>query len=82
MSAWWLVFAAALILFGFRRGIKPIRMAGLAAAGLAVAKVVLFDLSSLDALYRIGSVFFLALVMLSLAYVYYRQDRSETEGGG
>ena len=83
VSAWWLVFAAALILVGFRRGIKPMRMAGLAVAGLAVAKVVLFDLSSLDALYRIGSVFFLALVMLSLAYVYYRQDRSETtEGGG
>jgi hypothetical protein len=83
VSAWWLVFAAALILVGFRRSIKPLRMAGLAVAGLAVAKVVLFDLSSLDALYRIGSVFFLALVMLSLAYVYYRQDRSETsEGGG
>jgi uncharacterized membrane protein len=77
VSAWWLTFAAALILLGFRRAIKPVRVAGLAVAGLAVAKVVLFDLSSLDALYRIGSVFFLALVMLSLAYVYYRQDRSE-----
>ncbi len=77
VSAWWLTFAAALILVGFRRAIKPLRVAGLCVAGLAVLKVVLFDLSSLDALYRIGSVFFLALVMLSLAYVYYRADRSE-----
>ena len=77
MSAWWLVFAPALVLAGFRRAIKPIRVAGLAVAGLAVVKVVFFDLSSLDALYRVGSVFFLALVMLSLAYVYYRHDRSE-----
>ena len=77
VSAWWLTFAAALILVGFRRAIKPLRVAGLCVAGLAVAKVVLFDLSSLDALYRVGSVFFLALVMLSLAYVYYRADRSE-----
>ena len=46
-------------------------------AGLAVAKVVFFDLSSLDALYRVGSVFLLALVALSLAYLYYRHDRSE-----
>jgi uncharacterized membrane protein len=46
-------------------------------AGLAVLKVVLFDLSSLDALYRVGSVFLLALVALSLAYLYYRYDRSE-----
>ncbi len=77
VSAWWLIFAAALILVGFRRSIKPVRVAGLGVAGLAVVKVVLFDLSSLDALYRVGSVFFLALVMLSLAYVYYRNDRSE-----
>jgi uncharacterized membrane protein len=77
VSAWWLTFASALILLGFRREIKPLRIAGLGVAGLAVVKVIVFDLSSLDALYRIGSVFFLALVMLSLAYVYYRQDRSE-----
>jgi hypothetical protein len=46
-------------------------------AGLAVIKVIAFDLASLDALYRVGSVFLLGLVTLSLAYLYYRQDRSE-----
>jgi hypothetical protein len=77
VSAWWLIFAAALIFFGFTRAIKPLRVAGLGVAGLAVVKVILFDLSSLDALYRVGSVFLLGLVMLSLAYLYYRYDRSE-----
>ncbi len=77
VSAWWLVFAAGLVSYGFRREVKPIRLAGLAVAGLAVVKVVFFDLSSLDALYRVGSVFFLGLVTLSLAYLYYRHDRSE-----
>jgi uncharacterized membrane protein len=77
VSAWWLVFAAALVLVGFRRSLKQLRVAGLAVAGLAVGKVVFFDLSSLDALYRVGSVFLLGLVMLSLAYLYYRNDRSE-----
>jgi hypothetical protein len=77
VSAWWLIFAAALVLLGFRRSIKQLRLAGLAVAGLAVAKVVIYDLSSLDALYRVGSVFLLGLVMLSLAYLYYRNDRSE-----
>lgn len=77
VSAWWLVFAAALVLFGFTRSLQPLRLAGLAVAGLAVVKVVFFDLSSLDALYRVGSVFLLGLVMLSLAYLYYRNDRSE-----
>lgn len=80
VSAWWLIFAAALVSYGFRREIKPLRLAGLAVAGLAVVKVVFFDLSSLDALYRVGSVFFLGLVTLSLAYLYYRHDRSGVEG--
>ncbi|MGN6390800.1 MAG: DUF2339 domain-containing protein [Gemmatimonadales bacterium] len=77
VSAWWLLFAAALVTMGFRLSLQPARVAGLAVAGLAVLKVVLFDLSSLDALYRVGSVFLLALVALSLAYLYYRDDRSE-----
>jgi uncharacterized membrane protein len=76
VSAWWLVFAAALVGLGFRYALKPVRVAGLTVAGLAVVKVVFFDLSSLDALYRIGSVFLLGFVMLSLAYLYYRHDRT------
>jgi len=76
VSAWWLVFAAALVALGFRRGLKPVRLAGLAVAGLAVVKVLVFDLSSLDALYRVGSVFILGLVFLLLAYLYHRQGRS------
>jgi uncharacterized membrane protein len=77
VSAWWLLYAAALVGVGFRLALQPARVAGLAVAGLAVLKVVFFDLSSLDALYRVGSVFLLALVALSLAYLYYRFDRSE-----
>ena len=78
VSAWWLIFAAALISVGFRRSLKPARIAGLAVAGLAVIKVLVFDLSSLDALYRVGSVFILGLVFLLLAYLYHRQGRGET----
>jgi len=77
VSVWWLLYASALVGYGFRRSLKPLRLAGLAVAGLAVVKVVVFDLSSLDALYRVGSVFLLGLVTLSLAYLYYRHDSSE-----
>jgi uncharacterized membrane protein len=77
VSAWWLVFAAALIGLGFRKNLKQARVAGLAVAGLAVVKVLVFDLSSLDALYRVGSVFILGLVFLLLAYLYHRQGRTE-----
>jgi hypothetical protein len=73
VSAWWLVFAAALVVVGLRRGLRPARLGGLAVAGLAVAKVLLVDLASLDALYRVGSVFILGLVSLLLAYLYNRE---------
>jgi uncharacterized membrane protein len=82
VSAWWLVFAAALIGVGFRRSLKPARIAGLGVAGLAVVKVLVFDLSSLDALYRVGSVFILGLVFLLLAYLYHRQGRAGSAGAG
>ena len=80
VSAWWLVFAGVLVTLGLRRGIRPARLGGLAVAGLAVLKVLIFDLSSLDALYRVGSVFILGLVSLLLAYLYHRQARG-TAGG-
>jgi uncharacterized membrane protein len=73
VSAWWLIFAAALVVVGLRRGLRPARLGGLAVAGLAVAKVLLIDLASLDALYRVGSVFILGLVSLLLAYLYNRE---------
>jgi uncharacterized membrane protein len=78
VSAWWLLFAATLVAVGFRRNLKAARIAGLGVAGLAVIKVLLFDLSSLDALYRVGSVFILGLVFLLLAYLYHRQSRAQS----
>ena len=80
VSAWWLVFAAVLVVVGLRQGIRPARLGGLTVAGLAVFKVLVFDLSSLDALYRIGSVFILGLVSLLLAYLYHRQARGVRPG--
>ena len=75
VSAWWLAASAMLVMWGFARGLKPVRVAGLVVAGLAVTKVVFSDLASLDALYRVASVFILGLVSLSLAYLYHRQAR-------
>jgi uncharacterized membrane protein len=73
VSAWWIAFAAGLVLLGFKRALKPVRQAGILVLGLAVLKVMLSDLSSLSALYRVGSVFILGLVSLGLAYVYHRR---------
>jgi uncharacterized membrane protein len=72
VSAWWICFAAACFFAGFRRGIRQLRLAGFFVAGLALVKVVLVDLSTLDALYRVGSAFILGVVSLAVAYAYHR----------
>lgn len=77
VSVWWLLFAGGCILLGFRRGLRPLRVAGLWVSGLAVLKVVFIDLSQLDALYRVGSVFGLGLVSLLVAWSYHRRARLE-----
>lgn len=71
VSAWWLVFATALVVYGFARGSRAVRQFGLGVAALAGAKVLLVDLRSLDALYRVGSVFILGLMSLLVAYLYH-----------
>jgi uncharacterized membrane protein len=82
VSAWWLVYAGIAVWLGFRLRQKSVRVAGLLVSGMAVVKVLFFDLSKLDALYRIGSVFLLGLVSLAVAWTYNRRARTEVQGPG
>jgi uncharacterized membrane protein len=75
ISVWWILFAFGLILLGFRRGLRLVRQAGLLVAAMAAGKILVYDLSSLNALYRVGSVFIAGLVSLLLAYLYNRKAR-------
>jgi hypothetical protein len=77
VSAWWICFAAGCFVAGFRRRVRPLRLAGFFVAGLALLKVVLVDLSTLDALYRVGSAFILGVVSLGVAYAYHRTGVKE-----
>jgi uncharacterized membrane protein len=83
VSAWWILFAAGCFVLGFRRSVKPLRLAGFLVAALALGKVLLIDLSTLDAFYRIGSVLILGTVSLAVAYTYHRRaGRTEQARGG
>ncbi|HWA58420.1 MAG TPA: DUF2339 domain-containing protein [Gemmatimonadales bacterium] len=83
VSAWWILFAAGCFVLGFLRAQKPLRYAGFVVAALALGKVLLVDLSTLDAFYRIGSVLILGIVSLGVAYTYHRRaGRAEQARGG
>jgi len=70
LSVWWLVYAGAMVQLGFRLNRKDVRSAGLLVAAAAAVKVVLYDLSTLQALYRVAVFFALALIALAVAYAY------------
>ncbi|HEY2804399.1 MAG TPA: DUF2339 domain-containing protein [Gemmatimonadales bacterium] len=79
ISIYWLVFAAILVRIGFWLDRGVVRSAGLVVAALAIVKVGLFDLSRLEALYRVASFFGLALITLGLAYAYNRRLKRAAE---
>lgn len=76
LSVWLLVYAGALVFVGFRVDRKQVRSAGLAVAALAGLKIVFYDLSTMSALYRVGSFFALAIIALAVAYAYNRKARA------
>src|SRR5262245_8867329 len=76
LSVWWLLFAGALVFIGFRLNQRVVRSTGLAVAAFAGLKIVLVDLSSLHALYRVGSFFALAIIALAVAYAYNRKAKA------
>ena len=75
LSVWWLVYAGAVVWLGFELDRKMIRSAGLLVAGGAGLKIVLYDLSTMEALYRVASFFALALIALAVAYAYNRKAK-------
>lgn len=76
ISTFWLLYAASLVRVGFWLDRKVVRSAGLGVAALAAMKIVLYDLSALQALYRVGSFFVLALITLAVAYAYNKRAKS------
>lgn len=80
VSLFWGLYAAALMAAGFIRKITLLRYTAIALFGLTVAKVILFDLSFLDLLYRIISLVVSGLILLAVSYLYQRH-RSRIDPG-
>ena len=77
VSAWWLLFAAALVTLGFRLSVQPARIAGLAVAGSRWSRWSCSISPRSTRSTGLARYSCSALVALSLAYLYYRHDRSE-----
>ena len=77
LSAFWSVCGFLALWIGLRGRLRPLRLAGFGLLSLAVAKVFLYDLSTLDSLYRVASFVGLGLLLLGAAFAYQRMRPAE-----
>jgi uncharacterized membrane protein len=79
LSAFWSLTGLAALVYGLLRDDRRFRIGGLMLLLLAIAKVFLYDLASLDEIYRVLSFIALGLLLLASAFAYQRIRRtSET----
>jgi hypothetical protein len=72
LSMMWGLVGAGGVLLGLRRGVAPIRHGGLSLLVAAAGKVFLYDLATLDSVYRVVSFIALGLLLLGAAFAYQR----------
>ena len=70
MSIWWLLYAIALLVVGFARRYKWVRIGGVALLFVAIIKLFFVDLWNLGQLYRIIASVSLGLVLLGISFMY------------
>ena len=80
ISVLWTVFALSFVAGGLWKNARPIRYAGLALFAAVVAKVFLFDLAHMPALYRVLAVMAVGILLLVGAYAYLSASKRFTEG--
>jgi uncharacterized membrane protein len=76
LSAFWSVTGLAALVYGLLRDERRFRLGGLALLGIAIVKVFLYDLASLDEIYRVLSFIALGLLLLASAFAYQRIRRT------
>jgi uncharacterized membrane protein len=76
LSAFWSLTGLAALVYGLLRDDRRFRIGGLALLGAAIAKVSLYDLASLDEIYRVLSFIALGLLLLASAFAYQRIRRT------
>jgi len=72
LSGFWSVTGVALLVAGLSRDSRRLRLGGFGLLGLALVKVFLYDLSTLDSIYRVLSFVGLGLLLLGAAFAYQR----------
>jgi len=80
LSGFWSVAGFAALVYGLIRNSRMLRLAGFSLLALAVSKVFLYDLSTLESLWRVLSFVALGLLLLAGALAYQRMQPPGVSG--
>lgn len=72
LSGVWMLYSIFLIACGMWRRIPALRIIAMALFGFTILKIFIYDLSFLEALYRIVSFLGLGVILLTVSYLYQR----------
>lgn len=72
LSGVWLIYSLVLMLLGFWRSLRRMRIIAFVLFGFTILKIFIYDLSYLETLYRIYSFIGLGLILLGVSYAYQR----------
>lgn len=82
LSVLWALYGAVMLLVGLARRTRLLRLMALALLGVTTAKVFLFDLSSLDKVYRIISFIVLGAILLAVSFLYQQRHERAAKAEG
>lgn len=70
LSLWWIVYAALLLIVGAMARQPLLRKMAIVLFGLSIIKVFLYDVQTLDTVYRIVAFIVLGVILLSVSFAY------------
>lgn len=79
VSLAWVIIAVIIITIGMARDIKGFRLIALGLFGVTLSKILLYDLSNLDMVFRVLLLFIVGAILLGISFIYQRKDRKEEQ---
>jgi uncharacterized membrane protein len=72
----WAVYGVMLIPLGFALGNRSLRYVAFVVLAMTLSKVIMIDLSEVDAAIRVAILIPLSLILIGLSYVFYWSPRA------